>query len=311
VTVLITGSGGFLGRYVVEALRAKLPGSVLYGLDLPGVQQPEGLDATYECDLADIESVRGVLDGVVPKFVLHLAGLIRSQDRQALWNANVEGTENLLSGLRALPERIVVASSSAVYGAPKHLPVSESHATSPTTLYGESMLAREEAARRFARNGTTVVNLRLFNLCGPGQAPSMMVSAFARQIALIECGLQEPTITVGRLDTRRELIDVRDVATAVVAAVTNSSGELVQTINVCNGQSRKGKDVLQKLLAMASRRPDVKEMVQEGRSNDVLDIRGDPTTILRTLGWAPRIAVEDTLRDVLDDWRSRVSVQGE
>jgi GDP-4-dehydro-6-deoxy-D-mannose reductase len=307
VIVLVTGAGGFLGRHVVRALRRELTGASIHGLDLPGVRQPEdALDAAHACDLGDAEAAGRALAAVRAEVVVHLAGLIQSRDRDALHRANVTGTENLLAALSTAPARVVLIGSSAVYGAPDRLPVVEASPLRPATSYGETMLLREEAARRrAARDGTALAILRLFNLCGPGQAPSMMLPAWARQLARIEAGRQEPTLTVGRLDTRRELIDVRDVAVAVAAAATCPDAGLAGVLNVCTGVSIRGAEVLERLLDLATVRPRVEQVAQEGRAADVPDLRGDPAAIRRALGWSPRLALETTLRDVLDDWRAR------
>ncbi len=310
MNILVTGAGGFLGRHVLRALARNLTDITVHGLDLPHVAQPGGGPANaHYCDLADLEAARRVMATIRPDTVVHLAGLIQSSDREALHRANVTATENLLAALPQPPGHLIQISSSAVYGVPQTLPVVETHPLAPASPYGESMREREDVVRGWAGNANVrLTMLRLFNLCGPGQAPGMMVPAFARQIALIEAGKQEARLTVGRLDTRREIMDVRDVADAVAASVRSpATTQPEQILNVCTGNSRQGQEVLDLLLGFATTPIEVEQITQEGRSADVMDIRGDPAGLNRSLDWSPHYSLETTLRDVLDDWRRRIA----
>ncbi len=306
----MTGAGGFLGRHVLRSLASSLTDITVHGLDLPHVVQPgNDPDCVHHCDLSDLSAVRNVMAKIHPETVIHLAGLIQSNDSEALHRANVTATKNLLAFLPNPPGHLIQISSSAVYGVPEVLPVAETHPLAPVSPYGESMVDRENVVRIWARDtNIRLTLLRLFNISGPGQAPGMMVPAFARQIALIEAGMQEPHMTVGRLDTYREIMDVRDVANAVAASVgLLATTQREQILNVCTGESRQGQEILDLLLGLATTHIEVEQIMQEGRSTDVMDIRGDSTNIGSSLDWSPQFSLETTLRDVLDDWRQRIS----
>jgi GDP-4-dehydro-6-deoxy-D-mannose reductase len=95
-----------------------------------------------------------------------------------------------------------------------------------------------------------IVRTRSFNIIGPRHSTAFVGSAFARQVAEIEHGLREPIIEVGNLDAVRDFVDVRDVARAYWLALEH--GQPGQVYNVCTGQGRRIRAVLEGLLALST-----------------------------------------------------------
>ena len=142
-----------------------------------------------------------------------------------------------------------------------------------------------------------------------GPAPSahtdaLVVPAFARQIARIEAGMQEPVINVGALDRWRDFLDVRDVCAAYAAALTHDVAPGT-AFNIASGTPRRIGDVLDALLARSSAVVEVRTDAARLRPTDVVKALIEPARAKAALGWAPKIPWDETLDSVLADWRAR------
>ena len=219
----------------------------------------------------------------------------------------MRGTHHLLEALRlaCVPSRIVVPSSAMVYRAADE-PLTEDHPLVPESPYGLSKLAQELLARRAMSDGVEAVIARAFNHVGPRQNPSFVAPSLARQIAEIEVGRREPELTVGNLDARRDLTDVRDTVRAyVMLAERGRSG---RPYNVCSGHAIAIRELLDRLVTRARVKIKVRVDHDRFRPNDVPLVVGDPGRIRSEVGWAPEIPIEQTLDEVLEYWRGNVGV---
>ena len=160
-------------------------------------------------------------------------------------------------------------------------------------------------AARYAADGLTVVRTRSFTHFGPDQDPSYAASSFAHQIARIEAGAAEPTLHVGDLSARRDLLDVRDTVRAYRALMRHGVPDRVY--NVCSGSAHRMRDVLAALLSLARVPVEVRVDPARLRPSDYPVLVGDRGRITAELGWEPRIGLDRTLRDLLDDWRARLA----
>ena len=202
---------------------------------------------------------------------------------------------------------MIFASSAEVYGSvtAADLPVTEAALPQPNNPYAASKLAAEAyVGQSFYSREQEVIILRSFNQFGPGQATGFVSSSFANQIARAELGGPRD-IKVGRLDTRRDFIDVRDVARAFRLAAT--SGRAGAIYNVCSEVDRAVSEIANGLAEKATidvrfvRRTDLLRTV------DTPVVRGDASALNADTGWTPEINFETTLHDVLADARARVA----
>jgi GDP-4-dehydro-6-deoxy-D-mannose reductase len=314
--VLITGITGFAGSHLAEHLVSL--GDEVHGLahehppfaNLAAVQDRVRI---HEGDITSLEDVRGVLAGSRADAVVHLAGVavptIASADPVAAVRINVLGTATLLTALEQHPHtRLVLASSADVYGAPHRMPVDEDTPVRPANVYAATKVAAEALARELAaRHGAPIVILRPANQNGPRQHPGLAASAFAKQIADAEAGLDEPIVRHGRLDPERDFLDVRDMARAYAAALGLAESG---TFNVGTGRAVAIAEILDILIALA-RIPVRAELdPSRVRGGEPTRLALDATLFRQKTGWSPRIALADSLRDTLDHWRSVSARQG-
>ena len=159
-----------------------------------------------------------------------------------------------------------------------------------------------------ARDGLQIIRVRPFNHTGPGQSAAFVVAAFARQVARIAAGLQPPSLSTGALDPLRDFLDVRDVCRAYALCLQRRDAlEPGALFNIASGHPRRVGDVLTELLALAGVQADITTDPARLRASDIPLAAGDATLARQVLGWSPSISWEQTLTDMLTDWRVRVT----
>jgi nucleoside-diphosphate-sugar epimerase len=221
------------------------------------------------------------------------------------------GTLNLLQAVKnySADTRVLYVSSSEVYGATNSAGEAhdETSPLAPGNPYAASKAAADLMAQQYARNGLDVIVARPFNHTGPGQLPSFALPAFAKQIALIESGQQEPVISVGNLEVERDFLDVRDVVAAYSALISASDVQPGGVYNVCSGEARNLKKVLHRMIEISGTHVEIEVDPEKFRPSDAPVIFGANARLKSLTGWQPSIDWEGTLRDLLDDARRRLS----
>ena len=220
------------------------------------------------------------------------------------------GLVHLLDAARraGLGQRVLVVGSAEEYGAvaEDELPIRETAPLRPASPYAVSKVAQAALAQLYGpAGGMRVVLTRTFHHTGPGRGEAFAESSFARQIAEIERGLRPPVIEVGNLDAVRDFTDVRDIVRAYWLLL--DKGEAGQVYNVCSGRGRPIREVLDVLLGHRRARVEVRVDPGRLRPSDVPVQVGDPSRLQRATGWEPRIPLEQSLADLLEDWRARVA----
>jgi GDP-4-dehydro-6-deoxy-D-mannose reductase len=301
VKALVTGAAGFVGHYLLAHLADS--GDETVATDR----------ATGGPDLLDSTALTALFSAERPEVVYHLAGQAdvgRSwQEPLATFRANAEGTLNVLAAAReAGVRRVVTVTSADVYGrvGPEDLPLSEQALLQPVSPYAASKAAADLVAQQaFLGYGQEVIRVRAFNHLGPGQSEQFVCSALAARIARNEqSGSLE--LKVGDLSAKRDFTDVRDVVRAYRLLATE--GHPGEAYNVCSGVSVSVQSVAEQLLALAHHPMDLVVDQALLRPIDLPDLRGDASKLHSHTGWAPALLLKEILSDLLEHWRSQISL---
>jgi GDP-4-dehydro-6-deoxy-D-mannose reductase len=147
------------------------------------------------------------------------------------------------------------------------------------------------------------VRTRGFNHEGPRRGPVFVASDFAKQIADIERRKRPPILSVGNLEAVRDFTDVRDTVRGYWLALDKC--EAGEVYNISTGKGWRIREVLDMLLGMTKAKIEVRQDPARLRPSDVPILIGDNTKFVKATGWQPTIPFDQTLRDMLEYWRSR------
>jgi len=314
VRALVTGAAGFVGRHLTAHLLSQ--GHEIGGLVHPTDGGPGSLGPrveVYPLDILDEAALGAALRDFAPDALFHLAAFSNPEgswkEARRTLETNIIGAHNLLSAAKETGRkpRVLLVGSAQQYGdvPAEAQPITEEREQKPLTPYAVSKTSQELLGRRSVWSEELPVYVtRSFNHTGPGQADGYVSSSFARQVAEVEKGAREPLIRVGNLGARRDFTDVRDVAAAYCAIVER--GQPGRPYNVCRGEAVSIREVLDELVRLC--RVPVQVVVDPERYHalDAPLMVGDPTKLKTDTGWSPRYSLRETLRDLLDDWRSRL-----
>jgi len=287
---LITGGAGFIGSHLVEALlahgdqvrvldnfttgkRANLPAGA------PGLEIIEG-------DVRNREAVRSAMQGVAG--VCHLAALVSVPESisqpDICFDINAQGTQIVLDeARRAGAEKVVLASSAAVYGDNTHLPLSESERANPLSPYGLDKLYAEQLGKTYqGLYGTNVTALRFFNVFGPRQDPgssySGVISIFMQRMLA-----GERVSIFGDGQQTRDFVYVKDVIAAIMLALSHQDRGFY-CFNVGRGMQVSVCELYRQLCALIG--TDMAVDFLSSRAGDIVCSEADITSISEVLGYA-------------------------
>lgn len=303
-----------IGGHFVRMLRDK-------GWDVHGLARPSAASRMYESwdypvhrvDLLDREATARTIGRIQPDWVIHMAAQAfngTSWEMESYTHmVNFNSTLNVLWSVRqSVPGAgVLLACSSAEYGCvdPLECPLKEDRPLRPVTPYGVSKVSGEALGFQYHANyGTRIFLPRLFIHVGTGHPPATAIQNFARQLALIRKGRIDPVLKVGRLDTARDFIDVRDGVSAMLALMER--GQPGVPVNICNGVAPKIEEVLNLLIEIAGVPVRIEPDPALMRLSDEAVLLGDNSR-LKQLGWTRRYALRETLEAVFSDWMNRTA----
>jgi GDP-4-dehydro-6-deoxy-D-mannose reductase len=306
---------GFAGGYLAEGLLAA--GAEVAGFARHGAWPPAWAHLTDRvdlraCDLCDQAATEALLRDIRPTRIFHAAGYAQVgasfREVEAAWDGNLTATRRLYEAVvrAGLRPRILFIGSGQVYGGGEDPGRShdEESPLRPNSPYASSKAAADLLSYQYARNpGLDVVLARPFNHIGPRQAPQFAVASFARQLVAIERGQVAPVLEAGNLSPERDLTDVRDTVAAYLLLMEH--GRTGEAYNVGSGRSYPMRLVVQRLVALAGLDVEVRQRPELVRPSDQAVTRADAGKLRRETGWAPRFALDQTLQDTLDYWRTQ------
>lgn len=305
---LVTGGAGFIGSHIVEELLRR--GDTVRVLDnfstgtFQNLAALQGNLEILEGDLRDDGIVKTALKDV--ELVFHLAAFISvSQsmiDPETCFTVNVGGTVTLLEAARkAGTHKVVISSSTAVYGDADVFPTTEETPLRPLSPYALSKQVNELYARLYTHTlGLPVTALRYYNVYGPRQRPDSDYAAaipiFVRQLVS-----GEPLTIYGDGKQSRDFIFVKDVVHAnLLAASSDSAGEV---FNICTGHETNLLDLLEELSEISPRQPQV--CFKASRPGDIYRSLGSPDKAAVLLGFRAETSLADGLAQTIEWMKSK------
>jgi UDP-glucose 4-epimerase len=305
--VLVTGGAGFIGSHIADSYLADNDDVIV--LDNLATGSKANVSSKVEFvlgDITDLDVVRRAMNGV--EVVFHEAAaraVLRSvEDPVGTDRTNTLGTLNVLLGARdAGVRRVVIASSSSVYGGSAPLPTSELSPLRPRSPYAVSKLAGESYSVVFAElYGLETVSLRYFNVFGPRQRPDSQYAAVVPQFLAALCSDSRPEIHGDGLQSR-DFTYIDDVVRANrLAAVSDASTVSGRVYNIAGGENHTIVDLLDQLSRILD--VDARPIHVAVRAGDVRSSQADITAARRDFGFAPSVSFEDGLRKTAEWFRS-------
>jgi NAD dependent epimerase/dehydratase len=306
--VLVTGAGGFIGSHLVEALsnvgcdtRSFVHYSALNSwgwLDTFPIERLRELDV-YAGDIRDPNDVLEAVQGC--EVVFHLAALVaiplsyRSPDSYV--ETNIRGTLNVLQAVRKLGvARVMITSTSEVYGTARYAPVDERHPLQGQSPYSATKIGADRLAESFHRSfGTPVVIARPFNTYGPRQSARAMIPAAITQLLAGEAELH-----VGNLAPTRDFNYVTDTVEGLIA-LAEADSAVGREVNIATGQEHSIAEVVDVLVSELN--PNASIVTDEQRlrpdASEVFRLVGDNALITTLTGWRPRHDLRTGLADTI------------
>ena len=319
MVILITGAGGFVGRYLIKELRASAyKKEKIFGLEVEAITNHAAgqLDGTTQIDITDYRALREYLTTVKPDTIFHLAAqssvAVSLKEPIETFRVNQTGTLNLLEisakDLDKHPLILLVGSADLYKNLPNGESISEETGFNPLNPYAASKAVVDFLGKIYWKSyGLKIIRTRSFNHIGPEQSITFAMPNFAQQVARIEKGLQEPTLSVGNLNVRRDFTDVRDVVKAYRFLV--EKGQPGEVYNVCSNHAYSLNDMLQMLLRLSGCSIEVRQDPVRMRPADNPAQQGDNSKLCTQTGWKPEIPIEKTIEDLLNYWREIVETE--
>lgn len=326
--VLVTGVSGFVGSHLSELIISK--GVNVHGLmrwrspvdNIHDLLLSPSFTPVYG-DLMDMPSLMRIFHRYHPDVIYHLAAqsyVPYSFDAPvSTLSTNIIGTCNLLECIKSLKisseynydPTIVLCSSSEVYGqvSPTDIPIKESAPLRPASPYAVSKVAEDLLGYQYWLSwALKIIRVRLFTHTGPRRGDVFASSNFAKQISLIERGCAR-VIKVGNLNSIRTFLDVRDAAKAYWLVKDLIPGEVY---NIGGTETMSIGEMLEILMNLSSLSHDylhtsIQVDDKRLRPSDVTLQIPSVKKFTNATHWRPLIPIKDTLRDLLNYWRDKVS----
>jgi len=279
--VLILGSGGFLGRQVVDYLATK-PHLELFGVSRP-VPEAGSVQGALMCDLTDFQSVNALVGRVQPDVIINLAGTTLGYPR-ALYLANVVIPANVAGAVRSNHRncRLIHIGSAAEYGYSEALLIDEQAECRPVSLYGHSKLAATTfLMSERAQHGLDVIVFRLFNVISTVNSPRQVLGAFVEKTLNWRRSRVGQPVRMGPLGSVRDFLCIQDLCTLIGNVVEGARTD-VGILNVCSGEGRVTRDLVMYLANRIDGLAIVEENFVAPKAAD--RIVGDPKRFLALAG---------------------------
>ncbi len=315
-TVMVTGADGFIGSHLVEELVKS--GETVKAFCLYNSfgtcgwvdTLPKEIRSEVEIFMGDVRDPNGVRTAMKgQERVYHLAALIAipfsyySPDSYV--DTNIKGTLNILNAAREVgTERLLVTSTSEVYGTAQYVPIDELHPFQGQSPYSATKIGADRIAESFYRSFDLPVTIvRPFNTYGPRQSARAVIPTIITQLL---AGQTE--IKLGKLSPTRDFNFVKDTAHGFMA-IADSLEAIGQELNIATGEEHSIGDLANELIAQIN--PNAKIICEEERlrpeKSEVERLLGDATKLRGMTGWAPQFTFAEGLAETVSFLRENLA----
>lgn len=322
---MITGAGGFVASHLIELLLKEgheVFGCIRWFEDLHRLSKFKDKIKIIYADITDLSGlIRAVADNK-PDVISHLAAqswVPFSVDNPIMTvEANTIGTIKLLEAVRITKDYIHkdydplvhIVSSSEYYGKVEreNLPITEKHLPNPGNSYGIGKVGADVSAKFYNDYfGIRTITTRMFTHCGVGRTMMSAENYYARTIAMIEAGRQNPVIKTGNMKSVRTWADVRDAVRAYYALY--EQGKVGEVYNISGDTTKSIQEVLDYLLKISNLDKSKIKFVDEPKFHRKIDVDlqvVDTSKFKKDVDWKPEISFERLMTDLLNYWRERI-----
>jgi len=299
--ILVTGGAGFIGSHLVD--KALEEGYDVVTIDNLNNGKLENLNKDakfYKVDIVDIDNLSLVFEKEKPDYIIHLAAQIslRESLKNPIYDAeqNILGSINVLEGCRKFNvKKVVYASSAAVYGFPKYLPVDEKHPINPFSPYGVSKHTVEHYLNSYYKNfDLDYVILRYSNVYGERQASSGEAGVISIFIDVLK--KKEKPVIFGDGKQTRDFIYVKDVAKANLLALEKETNSKIFNISTNTETSVNKVFKIIKEIMNSNINPTYEKPIKE-----VKNIRLDNSLVKKELDWKPKVELNEGLKKIVKE----------
>ena len=316
--VLVTGSDGFIGSHLIERLIAEgcqIRAFVYYNsfnswgwLDSLSRESLDKIEV-FAGDIRDSSRVRQAMDNI--EIVFHLAALIGIPysyvSPESYLDTNIKGTLNVLGAARSVGvEKILVTSTSEVYGTAKYVPIDEVHPRQGQSPYSATKIGADCITESFYRSfSLPAVIVRPFNTYGPRQSTRAIIPAIITQLL---AGKEE--IQLGALHPTRDLVFVKDAAEGFVR-IAASDRAIGQEINIATESEISIGDLASKLITTIN--PRAKVVTDKARlrpkKSEIERLLGSNKKLRELTGWSPKFSLDQGLESTVEWFRNRENLK--
>lgn len=307
-SVLVTGSDGFIGSHLVEHLLnegCKVRAFVYYNsfnnwgwLDTFSKEMLSKIDV-FSGDIRDPHCVRKALDNI--DIVFHLAALIAIPysyySPESYVDTNIKGTLNILQSSKDLGiEKILVTSTSEVYGTAVYVPIDEKHPRQGQSPYSATKIGADSIAESFYKSFNLPVTIvRPFNTYGPRQSARAVIPTIITQLLS-----GEEEIKLGSLHPTRDLLFVKDTVSGFIE-IAKSDSTNGEDINIATQQEISVQSLAQKIISLIN--PNARIVSDDARlrpdKSEVERLLGDNSKIRKLTNWNPTYSLDKGLMETI------------
>jgi len=316
--ILVTGADGFIGSHLVEALLnygCQVKAFVYYNsfnswgwLDSLEREKLHKIDV-FSGDIRDPNGVREAIKGV--DVVFHLAALIgipfSYYSPDSYIDTNIKGTLNILQAAREYKlERVLITSTSEVYGTAAKVPIKEDHLLQGQSPYSASKIGADKIAESFFRSFDLPVTIvRPFNTYGPRQSARAVIPAITIQLLN-----GKNKVSLGLLTPTRDFSYVKDVCNGFLA-VAASNRTIGEEINIASAEEVSIGKLADKIIKKIN--PEAKIVIDRQRirpkESEVMRLLGSNKKITKLTGWEPGYPLDEGLDETIEWFRKKENLR--